>query len=254
MTNEWAVVTGASAGLGIGFAEWLAQQGANVMLVARRRPELEQVAEALERRYRVQTDVRAVDLSDVDARSALTDELRATRVHTIVNNAGFGTVGSFADADSGRLRREISLNVAALTELSHAVVGGMRERRRGAIINVASTAAFQPMADMAVYAATKGYVLQFTVALWEELRKTGVRALAVCPGPTKTSFFANAGDDQVLQNRRTTDQVVEATFKALAEHRPFVVDGLRNQVLAFANRLAPRGVSARVARVVMRST
>ena len=107
---------------------------------------------------------------------------------------------------------------------------------------------------MAVYAAAKSYVLQFTIALWEELHDTGVRAVAICPGPTDTEFFANAGDDTVLSQRRRPDQVVETAFKALEEHRPFTIDGTRNRVLALANRFAPRSVQARVAKMVVRNT
>lgn len=254
MANEWAVVTGASAGLGIGYAERLAQQGSDVLLVARRQTLLEATADTLRRRYGVRAEARAVDLSSEDSRAEFVDELRSRPVHTLINNAGFGTVGPFSRLDADRVRSEVSLNVGALTDLSHAVAGQMVDRGRGAIVNVASTAAFQPMPEMAVYAATKGYVLQFTVALWQELYDTGVRALAVCPGPTNTSFFANAGDDQVLRMRRTADQVVDTTFRALARHQPFVVDGFRSQVLAFANRFAPRGLSARVAALVMRYT
>lgn len=254
MTTEWAVITGASAGLGVAYAERLAGEGHGLVLAARREDRLQAVAEDLRKRHGVDVRVRAVDLSSEASRADFIAEIRATPVHTLINNAGFGTVGDFAALDAQRVAQEVSLNVGALTELSHAVAGQMVERGRGAIINVASTAAFQPMPEMAVYAATKGYVLQFTVALWEELRHTGVRALAICPGPTETEFFGNAGNDGVLRSRRTTQQVIDTTFKALAAHEPFVVDGARSQLMALANRFAPRGLSARVARAVIHHT
>lgn len=254
MTAEWAVITGASAGLGVAYAERLASEGSNLILAARREDRLNELAEDLRQRHGVEVQVRPVDLASEVGRAAFVDEIRQTPVHTMINNAGVGTVGNFAELDAERVAKEVSLNVGALTELSHAVAAPMVARGRGAIINVASTAAFQPMPEMAVYAATKGYVLQLTVALWEELRLTGVRALAICPGPTSTDFFGNAGDDNVLKSRRTPEQVIDTTFKALAAHEPFVIDGARSKVMAFANRFAPRGLSARVARLVIHNT
>lgn len=254
MTTPWAVITGASAGLGVAFAERLASQGSNVLLAARREDRLQEVAERIERTYGTSAAVRAVDLSSPDARAGFVDELRHSEVHTLVNNAGFGSVGQFRELDAARVAQEVSLNVGALTELSHAVVGGMVERGSGAIVNVASTAAFQPISGMAVYAATKGYVLQLSVALWDELHDTGVRALAICPGPTDTEFFSNAGDDNVLRSRRTPEQVVDAAFEGLARHRPFVVDGMRNRVMALGNRFLPRGFQTKVAQLVVKHT
>ena len=254
MTQEWAVVTGASAGLGIAFAEHLAKQGSNVILAARRKDKLTEVSQRLERSYGVRTRVAPVDLSTEAGRADFVDEVRNTHVHTLVNNAGFGSVGKFAELDPSRISQETSLDVGALTDLSRAVVEGMMGRRRGAIINIASTAAFQPIPEMAVYAAAKGYVLQFTIALWQELYDTGVRAVAICPGPTDTEFFSNAGDDSVLTERRTPEQVVATAFKALEEHRPFAVDGIGNRALALANRVAPRGLQARIAKLVLRNS
>lgn len=254
MDGQWAVITGASAGLGVAYAEHLAAEGHALLLAARREDRLEALADRLRTEHGVEVRVHPVNLSSEAGRGAFVEEIRRTPVHTLVNNAGMGTVGTFAQLDADRVRKEVALNVAALTDLSHAVAGQMVERGRGAIINVASTAAFQPMPEMAVYAATKGYVLQFTIALWEELRSTGVRALAICPGPTSTEFFDNAGDDSVLRVRRTPEQVIDTTFRALAAHEPFVIDGARSKAMALANRFAPRSVSARVARLVLHHT
>lgn len=251
MTDQWAVITGASSGIGAAFARAVARQGSNVLLVARSADRLQALADELSAEYSISALVRPVDLTSPQ-RKELVEELRGLRVHTLVNNAGFGTSGKFAELDRGRLEKEITLNVAALTELSHAVAGPMVERGRGAIINLASTAAFQPIPELAVYAATKAYVLSFTVALWEELHATGVRALAVCPGPTDTNFFDDMGE--ILQDRRRPEQVVEAALRALARHQPFVIDGAKNRLLAFANRFAPVGVSAKVARLVLHNT
>lgn len=250
MTTSWAVVTGASGGLGEGYAHELARQGADVALVARSEDKLTEVAAELRHSYGVATDVLACDLTDRDARTELVAELAGREVHTLVNNAGFASLGAFQDVDPGRLSRELELNVAALTELTRALVPQMAERDRGAIINVASTAAFQPIPDMAVYAATKAYVLSLSGALWGEYRGTGVRVVCICPGPTETSFFDNAGNADVMKRRRTVDQVVDSTFKALRARRPYVVDGVLNNVMAQATRFSPTALTVHLSRYI----
>lgn len=254
MQIEWAVVTGSSSGLGVAYADRLAQQGANLILAARRAELLEEVAADLRHRHGVRVETRPVDLALEADRTAFADELAETPVHTMVNNAGFGTVGKLAELRRDRIAEEVALNAGAVTELTHAVLPGMVARRRGAIINVASTAAFQAMSTMAVYSATKAYVLQFSVGLWAELHGSGVRVLAVCPGPTATRFFAYAGDDAMLKQRRQPEQVVDTTFHALEAHKPFVVDGTRNKAVAFATRFVPRGLAARIAPTFMKLT
>lgn len=244
------MVTGASGGLGEGYAHELARQGANVALIARNEVRLKEVAAELRHSYGVAADVLPCDLSDREARRTLIAELGSREVHTLVNNAGFGSLGAFGELNPERLTMEIELNVTALTELTRALVGQMAERDRGAIINVASTAAFQPIPGMAVYAATKSYVLSFSTGLWGEHRNTGVRVVCICPGPTQTAFFNNAGDANVMQRRRTVEQVVDSTFEALHRRQPYVVDGVRNRVMAQANRFAPTALVVRLAEYV----
>lgn len=239
MKNTWAVVTGGSSGLGIAFAERLAAEGADIWLAARSEDKLRGVAEGLESRFGVATRVSVVDLSDGGARADFIGEVRAAQVSHLVNNAGFAQLGDFAESDPARTTQMLELNVVALTELTHAVLPWMLARGRGAIINVASTAAFQPTPSMSAYAASKAYVLRLTAALWEELKGTGVRAIASCPGPTETEFWTAAGNDSVMTRRRTPEQVVDVTFRALKKNRPFVVDGAANRVMAFSTRLAP---------------
>lgn len=243
----WAVVTGASGGLGEGYATELARQGADIVLVARSADRLEALAERLRSLHHVQVRALPCDLTDRDARAGLIDELRATQVHTLVNNAGFGTLGTFIDIPAQRISDEVELNVVAVTELLHAFLPGMRDRGRGAVINIASTAAFQPIPTFATYAATKAYVLRLSVALWAELRDTDVRVLAVCPGPTDTSFFDAAGDDGVMSRRRSVEQVVATSFRALRRRQPYVVDGVVNSALAEATRFVPTGLATRMA-------
>lgn len=251
MSQPWAVITGASSGLGVGFARRLAGLGVGVVLAARSADKLDQVAADIRRDFGVQARVSPVDLTDRASRAGFIDGLAGLDVAYLVNNAGFGTISPFVEIEPDRLSREMELNMVALTELTRASAPGMVDRGRGAIINVASNAAFQPIPTMAVYAATKAYVLRFTIALWEELKPTGVRALAICPGPTETEFFSAAGNDDALRNRRTVDQVVRTTFDALAKHRPFVVDGPQNRLQAFATRFAPASVQAALAKYVV---
>lgn len=250
MSSTWAVVTGASSGLGVAFAHRLAAEGADVVLAARSGDRLEEVAADIRARHGVRTRVVPVDLSAPDGRASFVDDVSRIGVSHLINNAGFGSIGEMAELDAVRLTAEVELNVVALTQLTRAVLPGMVTRQRGAIVNVASTAAFQPIPTMAVYAASKAYVLRMSIALWEEVRATGVRVLAICPGPTDTAFFTNAGDGAVMQKRRTPAQVVDATWHGLRRHQPFVVDGLSNKAMAFATRLAPVPLQAALARQV----
>lgn len=249
MSNSWALVTGASSGLGVAYARRLASEGVGVVLAARSEDKLQAVADEL-RALGVEARVVPTDLTDRESRSRLIDACRDLPLSHLINNAGFATMGDFLDAEPGRISREMELNMVALTELTRALAPGMVERGRGAIVNVASTAAFQPIPTMAVYAASKAYVMNLSVALWQELHSTGVRVLAICPGPTETEFFANAGNESVMGRRRTPEQVVETTWAALRAHRPVVVDGADNKVMAFATRLAPLRLQAFLARQV----
>lgn len=250
MSGSWAVITGASSGLGVEYAERLAREGANVLLVARRQGHLDEVAGRVRARYGVLAETFPVDLTDPAGRAALIARLAALDVSHLVNNAGFGTMGRFHETDPGRMGQEMELNTVALTELTRAVVPGMVARGSGAVVQVASTAAFQPIPTMAVYAATKAYVMRLGIALWEELHETGVRVVVICPGPTETEFFATAGNDSVMRLRRTPPQVVDTTMRALQAHRPIVVDGWANAAMAFATRFAPVRLQARLARRV----
>lgn len=249
MSTTWAVVTGASGGLGEAFAHELAGQGSNVVLVARQVDQLERVAADLRQRG-VETMVLPADLTDAAARADLIHALEGLEVHTLVNNAGFGSMGDLAGLDAGRITREVELNVLALTELTRAVLPAMVERDRGAIINVASTAAFQPIPGMTTYAATKAYVLSFSNALWGELRGTGVRVVCICPGPTETGFFDAAGNGNVMKDRRAPGDVVATTFAALRTRQPYAVDGARNRLLAHATRFVPTALAVRLSQWV----
>jgi short-subunit dehydrogenase len=247
MTQPIALVTGASAGLGLDFARQLSATGARLVLVARRRERLEELAAELGNARAV-----ALDLSRGDAAGRLMADVgdHGEHVDLLVNNAGFGLGGKFVKLDGARQRQMIDLNCGVLTDLAHAVLPGMLERGRGGILNVASTAAFQPGPGMAVYFATKAFVLSFTEALHEEVRGTGLRISALCPGPTATEFgevagFGNAGAFNKLAARSA--DVVAAGLAGLARNQAVVVPGLLNQVGAQGTRFLPRALLRRIA-------
>jgi short-subunit dehydrogenase len=249
-----ALVTGASSGLGEVFARELAQRGANVVLVARSQDKLEALAQELRDGFQVSVEVLACDLSEPGAGAGLAARVgeRGVQVDVLVNSAGFGLFGLLHEADPAQIAQEVQLNVAALTELTCAVLPGMRARDRGAIVNVASTAGFQPLPYMAVYGATKAYVLSFTEALWAETRGTAVRVTALCPGATDTAFFDTASDNASVGTRMAPEQVVAAAFRALERRRCSVVPGLANRLLAGSTRLLPRQAVVRMSERTMR--
>jgi short-subunit dehydrogenase len=241
-----ALVTGASAGLGVEFARQLSKRGYALVLAARRKDRLEELAKELGNARAV-----AVDLSKKDAAAKLLADVAANGevIDLLVNNAGFGLVGRFAELDAKRERQMIDLNVGTLTDLCRAVAPGMIARKSGAILNVASTAAFQPGPGMAVYFATKAYVLSFTEALHEELRRHGVKVSCLCPGPTATEFGEVAGfgapvpDFAMAQSR----PVVSAGLRGLDKNKAVVVPGLLNKLSSQGHRLLPRGVLRKIA-------
>lgn len=251
------LVTGASTGIGAAYARSFAAAGSHLVLVARRRQPLEDLAEELRAAHGVEVEVVAMDLARPGAAAALHAETtaRGLVVDVLVNNAGFATHGDVAEADPERLEEEVQLNCATLTGTTSRYLPGMVERGHGAVVNVASTAAHQPLPHMAVYGATKAYVLSFTQALWSETRGTGVQALAVCPGATDTPFFEVAGEDAAVGRKRTPEQVVRATLSALERDRPSVVDGTSNALLArVVTRLLPERAVIAVAERSMRAS
>ncbi len=242
-----ALITGASAGLGVEFARQLSKRGHRLVLVARRKERLAELAKELGNARAV-----AIDLSRKDAAAKLMADVAAAgeEVEILVNNAGFGLIGKFAELDAKRERQMIDLNVATLTDLCRAVAPQMIARKSGGIINVASTAAFQPGPKMAVYFATKAFVLSLTEALHEELKPHGVNVTCLCPGPTRTEFGDVAGFggngmfDRVAME---SPEVVEAGLKGLDKNRAVVVPGLVNKITAASTRFAPRPIVRKIA-------
>jgi short-subunit dehydrogenase len=242
-----ALITGASAGLGVEFARQLSKRGHRLVLVARRKDRLDELARELGNARAV-----ALDLSKAGAAARLMADIEAAgeRVELLVNNAGFGLIGRFAELDAGRERQMIDLNVGTLTDLCRAVAPQMIKRKGGAILNVASTAAFQPGPKMAVYFATKAFVLSLSEALHEELKPHGIRVTCLCPGPTRTEFGDVAGFggnglfDRVAMN---SHEVVKAGLKALDANRAIVVAGWINKIGAASTRFAPRAIVRKIA-------
>ena len=242
-----ALITGASAGLGVEFARQLSKRGHRLVLAARRKDRLEELAKELGNARAV-----AIDLSKANAAAKLLADLEGAgeQVDLLVNNAGFGLIGRFAELDAKRERQMVDLNIGVLMDLCRAVAPDMIKRKSGGILNVASTAAFQPGPNMAVYFATKAFVLSFTEALHEELKPHGVKVSCLCPGPTRTEFGEVAGfGGNGLFDRTAMEapEVVTAGIDALEKNRAVVVPGLVNKIGAASTRFAPRSVVRKIA-------
>ena len=242
-----ALITGASAGLGVEFARQLARRGQRLVLAARRQDRLEAVAAEVGN-----ARVVAIDLSEPGAAARLVADCDSAgeEIDLLVNNAGFGLRGPFVRLDADRQREMIDLNVAALTDLCRLVAPRLAERKSGAILNVASTAAFQPGPKMAVYFATKAYVLSFTEALHEELKPHGVKVSALCPGPTKTEFGEVAGfgqDSRFDKIAMSAEEVVRLGLAGLDANRAVVITGALNKAGAWGTRILPRSTIRKIA-------
>ena len=239
------LITGASSGIGEEFARRYAAQKQDLVLVARSQDKLNKLAEEFTSQHGIRVTVFALDLSEPDAAERLWEETNRAglEIDVLVNNAGFGTQRDVADDDPDRLEEEVRLNCLTVVGLTARYLPAMRERQNGTIINIASAAAFQPIPHMAVYAATKAFVLSFTEALWSETQKDGIRVLAVCPGSTDTPFFEHSGEGVVVGKLRSTRQLLDNTMRALKTNKPSFVDGLGNAIVArFAVRMVPKRI------------
>lgn len=250
-TLKTALITGASSGIGENFVEQLAARGMDLILVARSGDKLKAIAERLKEKYGHRIEVISADLSKPRPGAALLKKIEALNmpVDLLVNNAGFGTSGTFHKLDGAREQEEIQLNVAAVVDLSHTFLPSMVKRGGGGIINLASVAAFQPIPFMTTYAATKAFVLSFSHGLYGEYRKKGIRVLAVCPGPVKTAFFDVVGSaalDRTIPKAMMmeADDVVRISLKAFDAGDTVIVPGAPYKAAAFFSRLMPRKLYA----------
>lgn len=241
-----ACITGASGGIGEEFARLLAAEGHDLILVARSEEKLARLKVDLEQAHLITCHIMTADLAAPGAAAKLVGEMeqRGLASDVLINNAGFGTYGPFLDIDLAPQRGMLDLNIVALTELTHLLARGMKSRGTGRILNVASTAAFQPMPIMAVYAATKAFVLSLSEALANELAGTGVTVTCLCPGPTATGFQDRAAmhGSRLFQGRNIMDArtVARIGWTAAQRGKPLVIPGLWNWLLAFSIRLSPR--------------
>ncbi len=250
------LITGASSGIGEVFARKLAARGRNVLLVARSEDRLITLCNELGRSNSIRAQYVALDLSEPDAAERLFAEAekRGLSIDLLVNNAGFGSMGDFSKLDLARELNMIDLNIKSLVELTWKFLAPMRERKQGAIINVASTAGFQAVPFMATYAATKAFVLSFSEALWEENRPYGIKVMALCPGVTETNFFEAArGKKPPARVAQTPEEVVETALKGLDRGKSHIISGWTNFMMTQSERLAPRSLVTRVAGRMMRS-
>ena len=255
-----ALVTGASSGIGEQFARRLADRGVHLVLVARNRQRLDDLAADLRRSDDgLSVSVHVADLAEAASAEQLAGDLASSgvTVDVLINNAGVGSHDRFADQDPGAIVREIQLNCVSLVTLTRQLLPGMIARRRGGIINVSSTAGFQPIPTMAVYAASKAFVLSFTEALWAETAAAGVRVMALCPGPTETRFFeiADPAKQFLTRGRQSPEHVAEVALHSFDTGRgPTVIPGIANRLLASGYRVMPRAAMARMAERNVRSS
>jgi uncharacterized protein len=256
--DGFALITGASSGIGERFARALAVRRQDLILVARSGGKLLALAEELRREHGVAVEVFPADLSTPAAAEALIRALgeKHLEVETLVNNAGFGARGRFWELPLDRQKEMFHLNVMAVVELTHRLLEPMIAKRRGVVINVSSTAAFQPVAYTTLYGATKSFVSSFSMALAEEVRPYGIRVVTLCPGGTRTNFFQasqyGVRDFKVPGGMQSPEAVVEAALRKLDRGGGLVISSWFNKLSVFSQRLAPRGLVARIAARVFR--
>jgi uncharacterized protein len=256
LSNDTALITGASGGIGEEFAVQLARRGTDLVLVARRADKLAALRETLLTAHPDLTvDVVTADLAEPGSGAELEAKVRelGRTVDVLINNAGVGLHGAFAGQPPEPNAAQIQLNCGTLVDLTARFLPAMTQRGHGVVINVASTAAFQPTPGMAVYGATKAFVLSYTEALWQECKGTGVRVLALCPGATETEFFARTGEEFLTSGRQTSKQVVDTAMSALDKSTPTVVSGWKNSLLATGYRFTPRTLMLQVSERLLKS-
>ena len=247
-----ALITGASNGIGLELAKIHASQGDDLVLVARSETKLIELKAELEKQFNINVHVIVKDLSEINAAQAVYDETTKHNIiiHYLINNAGFGGAGMFASTDWEKEMQMIQLNITALTQLTKLYLQDMVKRGTGKIMNVASTAAFQPGPNMAVYCATKAYVLSFTEALSNEVSNKGITVTALCPGASSTGFQAAGGldDNKLFKNKKlpTAKAVAQYGFRAMMQGKVVAIHGFMNYILANSIRFIPRSIVLKI--------
>ncbi len=254
--GRYALVTGGSSGIGYEFVKLLAKDGMNLVIVARNETKLTRVKTEIENKYQVKVKILSKDLSDPKVPVEVFSELEKENINIeiLVNNAGFGLHGGFSEIDLQKGLEMIQVHVTSLTHLTKLFLRKMLEKKYGKILNVASTAAFQPGPYHSIYFATKSYILHFSEALAGELQGSGVSVTCLCPGPTETPFFK---DTKINQRRLTrlnmmdAPQVAKVGYNALKKGKVVVIPGLKNKLLAFLVRIIPRNIVRKIAAWLM---
>jgi uncharacterized protein len=254
--GKTALITGASSGIGYELAKYFAADGANLVLVARDAARLTQIARELQSAYAVSANVIPADLSRAEAPAEIHREAERSSlaIDYLVNNAGFGTLGAFADTDLKTELDMIQVNMVSLVHLTKLFLPGMRSRRSGGILNVASTAAFQPGPLMSIYYASKAFVLSFTEAIADELRGTGITVTALCPGPTATDFPRRAHIENIRlmksspMGMMTASEVARIGYRGFLKGKVIVIPGLMNKIVVQSVRISPRAAVRRITR------
>ena len=247
--GKWALITGASAGIGVALAEELAAGGTKLVLTARRKDRLEELARRLTATYKINTEVLPADLADPSAPEKIFafSKEKKVEIDLLINNAGFGQYGEFPSVEKQRLLDMVQVNCSAVVHLTHLFLPQMIQRKRGDILILGSTASFQAVPYISTYAATKAFDLLFAEGLAEEMKPYGIRVCALCPGSTESEFHVVAGQDKFIRKAETAEKVAHTGLKALAAGKSYVISGLGNYLGAHGERLAPRRLVTKVA-------
>jgi short-subunit dehydrogenase len=247
--GKWALITGASAGIGVALAEELASGGTNLVLTARRKDRLDELARRLTAAHKVRSEIFPADLADPTAPEKIfsfTKE-KGIEIDLLINNAGFGAYGEFHSVEKQRLLDMVQVNCHAVVHLTRLYLPEMVARRRGDILILASTASFQAVPYISTYAATKAFDLLFAEGLAEEMKPYGIRVCALCPGSTETEFHIVSGQEKFKRNAETAEKVAHTGLKALAAGKSYVISGLGNYLGAHGERLVPRRFVTKIA-------
>ncbi|MFN4123252.1 MAG: SDR family NAD(P)-dependent oxidoreductase [Flavobacteriales bacterium] len=256
MSKKYAIVTGASSGIGLELARIMAVEKINLVLVARNLNSLAALKDEIQTAYQIDVHCLAIDLSKLNASQEVYDYCaqNALQIEYLVNNAGFGDFGFFAESEWSKQNKMIQLNITALTQMTHLFLPGMVKQGSGRIMQVASVASFLPGPLMSVYYATKAYVLHFSEAISNELEGTGVTVTALCPGPTTSGFqdAAGMGESKLVKDRKlpSSAEVARYGFKAMMQGKRLAIHGFKNYLMANSVRFSPRGMVLKVARKI----
>jgi short-subunit dehydrogenase len=247
--GKWALITGASAGIGVALAEELAAGGSNLVLTAHRKDRLDELAQRLEAKHKIKTAVFVADLTEPEAPEKIHDFAgsKGIEIDLLINNAGFGAYGELPSVEVKRLLDMVQVNCSAVVHLTRLFLPGMTARKRGDILILASTASFQAVPYISTYAATKAFDLLFAEGLAEEMRPHGIRVCALCPGSTESEFHVVAGQEKFQRKAETAEKVARTGLRALVAGKSYVISGLGNYLGAQGERLVPRRMVTRIA-------